>query len=41
MLNALLALQHSMPDAVELPITSEAVANVAALADRIGAQVKD
>jgi hypothetical protein len=41
MLNALLALQHSMPDAIELPITADAVANVIALADRIEEQTTD
>jgi hypothetical protein len=39
MLNALLALQHTMPDAIELPITADAVANVFALADRIESQI--
>ncbi len=39
MLNALLALQHTMPDAIELPITADAVANVVTLADRIEEQI--
>jgi hypothetical protein len=38
MLNALLALQHSLPDAIELPITADAVVNVVALANRIEEQ---
>jgi hypothetical protein len=40
MLNALLALEQSMPDAMELPITADAVVNVVALANRIEEQIK-
>jgi len=40
LVNALLALGHSMPDALELPITPEAVANMMILADRIEEQTR-
>ncbi|HLK69889.1 MAG TPA: hypothetical protein VKU19_40950 [Bryobacteraceae bacterium] len=41
MLNSLLALQRSLPDAIDLPITGDAVAKVSAMADRIAAQLTD